>query len=72
MAMPKSLVVTVANGETVWDSMYAPLREFKSGSDGYFAGGKVIDRDSGERYQVSCSIVRIGSKPQKTPTDLLP
>ena len=64
MGMPKSVSVTIANGDTVWDNMYAPLREFKSKSEGYFAGGKVIDRDSGERYQVSCSIVRIGSKPK--------
>ena len=64
MSMPKSVSVTIANGDVIWDNMYAPVRMFRSGSEGYFAGGKVIDRDNGERYQVSCSIVRIGSKPK--------
>ena len=64
MSVPKSIVVSLANGENVWDEMYAPLREFKSGATGYFAGGKVVDRDTGDRYQVSCSVVLIGSKPK--------
>jgi len=37
---------------------------FSSGSEGYFAGGK-IDMGNGDKYQVTCSIVRIGSKPAK-------
>jgi len=36
-------------------------RPFKSGSRGWFASGKItLD---GKRYQVSCSVVEIGSKP---------
>lgn len=47
-------------GET-GESLNAKARAFKSGSIGYGAYGKVtID---GERYQVSCSVVKIGSKP---------
>lgn len=64
MATPKSLTVTIEDGGKLSHVMYAPLREFKSGSTGYFAGGKLQGED-GDRYQVSCSIVLIGSKPKE-------
>jgi len=35
---------------------------FKSGSRGFWGGGKF--KMNGKRYQVSCSIVEIGSKPK--------
>ena len=58
---PLSLTVTVANGDQPCAIEFAPRRTFKSGSAGYFAGGKIeVD---GLRYQMSCSIVEIGSKP---------
>lgn len=47
-------------GET-GESLNANPRQFKSGSIGYGAYGKVTI--NGERYQVSCSVVKIGSKP---------
>lgn len=44
-------------------SMTIPMapRQFKSGSDGFFGQGKVVDGE--QRYQVQVTAVRIGSKP---------
>ena len=36
---------------------------FSTGSRGFWVGGK-IQGPNGERYQVSCNLVLIGSKPQ--------
>lgn len=47
-------------GET-GESLNAKARQFKSGSIGFGTYGKVVI--DGERYQVSCSVVKIGSKP---------
>lgn len=60
--MPKScgLVITGPTGEEI--PMYAPEKVFASGSKGYFAGGK-LDFE-GKRFQLTCSIVEIGSKPK--------
>jgi len=38
-------------------------KTFKTGSRGYYAGGKC--EFHGRKFQVSCSIVEIGSKPEK-------
>jgi hypothetical protein len=51
-----NLPVTINGSELV-----AVAKTFKSGSTGYWAGDKVVI--DGERYQVTCSIVKIGSKP---------
>lgn len=40
------------------------FREFRSGSKGWYLGGKVYI--NGTKCQVSCSIVIVGSKPEKT------
>ena len=36
-------------------------KQFKTGSRGFYAGGKC--EFNGKKYQVSCSVVEIGSKP---------
>jgi len=47
-------------------SVVARKRVFKSGADGFGHYGKIeID---GERYQVSCNVIRIGSKPEEGET----
>lgn len=51
-------------GETVLE---AAERAFKSGADGYFLGGKVMI--DGRKYQVSCNVVRIGSKDEVDATE---
>lgn len=38
----------------------ANAKTFKTGSTGYFGAGKI--EINGERYQVSCNVVKIGSK----------
>ena len=38
-------------------------KTFKTGSRGYYAGGKC--EFYGRKFQVSCSIVEIGSKPEE-------
>jgi hypothetical protein len=43
-------------------AMIADSHDFKTGSRGYFASGKIA-LPNGERAQVSCSVVIIGSKP---------
>ncbi len=41
--------------------MTAPPKDFKTGSKGYYANGKLeID---GKRYQVQVQLIEIGSKP---------
>ena len=45
------------------EALVGSEREFKTGSRGYFVSGKVNGTD-GKRYQVSCNIVEIGSKPK--------
>jgi hypothetical protein len=41
---------------------YATERAFKTGSRGYWYGGKTT-LPNGKRYQISLSVVEIGSKP---------
>ena len=55
------LEVRTPSGE-VWGQIMAPFKEFKTGSTGYYANGKLIDPKSGARYQVGCNIILIGSK----------
>jgi len=43
------------------DSLTAKPKTFSTGSVGFYAGGKVVI--DGERYQVSCNVIKIGSKP---------
>jgi dienelactone hydrolase len=59
----KAIVFTDAKGESI-DMLQASAKEFKSGSTGFYAGGKVTLAD-GQRYQVSCSVVLVGSKPKE-------
>jgi hypothetical protein len=56
------MIFAIGVGDKVVMTDTADEREFKSGSRGYFVGGKcVID---GKRYQVSMNITEIGSKPK--------
>lgn len=40
-------------------------KHFSTGSVGYNCSAKMTNKESGERYQVSCNITLIGSKPNK-------
>ncbi len=46
---------------TIAEQVILEAKTFKSGSVGFWGGGKVVF--DGERYQVSLSAVKIGSKP---------
>lgn len=63
-AAPKMLKVTITadNGQE-WSTMIAVSKEFKTGSVGFYAGDKVTNPNSGERYQVGMNFTLIGSKP---------
>jgi len=54
--MPESVTVIVED-----QKLLADARTFKTGSRGYWAGGKLVI--GGRRYQASVSLVEIGSKP---------
>jgi hypothetical protein len=44
----------------------APAKNFSTGSKGFYLSGKFTDPDNpNDRYQVSCNIILIGSKPKK-------
>ena len=58
----EKLQVTFTNLVTGKSSdLIANAKHFSTGSKGFWAGGKV--EVNGVRYQVSCNIVEIGSKP---------
>ena len=49
--------------EGVWGTLTGRARTFKKGSVGYYINGKISNPANPDaRYQVSCSIVLIGSK----------
>jgi len=57
-----SLEVKSPDGE-VWGVVQAEYKEFKTGSLGYYANGKVTDPNNPDnRYQIGCNIILIGSK----------
>jgi len=57
-----SLTLEVSAGGQPIGTLVANSKSFKTGSTGFYAGDKLVI--GGERYQVSCSIVLIGSKPK--------
>lgn len=63
LAGPPSLVLELRtpNGD-VWGQIVAPMKEFKTGSQGYYANGKIVDPQTGNRFQVGANIILIGSK----------
>ena len=60
-----TLQVTFSNPITgKSNDLTAQAKEFSTGSTGFWAGGKI--EVNGKRYQVSCNIVEIGSKLEKS------
>ena len=60
---PPTLIIEfkTASGE-VWGHLTAESREFKTGSVGFYANGKVKNPKNGFPYQVGTNIILIGSK----------
>lgn len=63
---PDSLEIIIKDKATgdVFLSDIALQKHFSTGSVGYYLSGKANNSKSGERYQVSCNITLIGSKPK--------
>jgi hypothetical protein len=61
---PAKIVIEVKGPDgSVWGTLTAAAKEFKTGSVGFYASGKVENPKSGSRYQLGANIILIGSKP---------
>ncbi|MBN1409636.1 MAG: hypothetical protein JW969_02255 [Spirochaetales bacterium] len=61
---PKFLEITIKTSDgKEWGTLMAREKIFSTGSIGYYAGEKVSNPESAERYQVSLNMTLIGSKP---------
>ncbi len=60
---PATLILEVKtpSGEP-WGQIIASAKEFKTGSVGFYANGKVTNPNTGARYQLGANIILIGSK----------
>lgn len=60
---PPALIIEfrTSTGE-VWGTLNAEAREFKTGSTGYYANGKIKNPKNGFPYQVGTNVILIGSK----------
>ncbi len=57
------IMAEIKNGEgTMLSVMAVPPKDFKTGSKGYYANGKMVF--DGKRYQVQIQMDEIGSKSQ--------
>ena len=60
---PPSLTVEIKSSDgTVWGTLIAGGKEFKTGSVGFYANGKITNPASGKPYQVGANIILVGSK----------
>lgn len=57
--LPQNIAIVINGDQQVIGSW----KEFKSGSLGYNANGKVLIE--GQKFQLSCNLVLVGSKPSK-------
>ncbi|MDR2841611.1 MAG: hypothetical protein LBV52_00230 [Spirochaetaceae bacterium] len=63
---PRFLELTIKDSEgKEWSKIFAPAKDFSTGSVGYYAAEKITNPESGERYQCGLSFTLIGSKPGK-------
>lgn len=60
---PQALIIEFRTpaGE-VWGTLNAEGREFKTGSTGFYANGKIKNPKNGFAYQVGTNVILIGSK----------
>jgi hypothetical protein len=62
-AGPPTVIIEVKSPQgDVWGVITASAKEFKTGSKGFYANGKVVNPKSGSRYQIGASVILIGSK----------
>jgi hypothetical protein len=62
---PELIEIQIINKSTgaIMYSEVAKQKHFSTGSVGYYCGGKMTNPESAEKYQISCNIALIGSKP---------
>jgi len=60
---PPTLIIEfkTESGES-WGSLRADGREFKTGSLGFYASGKIKNPKNGMAYQVGTNVILVGSK----------
>ena len=63
---PEFLEIIIKNKKTgdIFLTETLSQKHFSTGSVGYYLGSKMTNPESMERYQVSCNIALIGSKPK--------
>jgi hypothetical protein len=60
---PPTLILEFKTPEgEVWGQLRAEGREFKTGSTGFYANGKIKNPKNGFAYQIGTNIILIGSK----------
>ena len=60
---PKALILEFRTPEgEVWGTITVEAKEFKTGSVGFYANGKVKNPKNGLPYQVGSNIILVGSK----------
>ena len=60
---PKALILEFRTPEgEVWGTITDEANEFKTGSVGFYANGKVKNPKNGLPYQVGSNIILVGSK----------
>lgn len=64
---PKYLKLQITDSEgRDWGVMMAEAKVFKSEAVGFFTQGKLLNPESGKKYQVGCNIILAGSKPKES------
>jgi hypothetical protein len=60
---PPALIIEFKTPDgQVWGTLKAEGREFKTGSTGFYANGKIKNPANGFPYQIGTNIILIGSK----------
>jgi hypothetical protein len=61
-APPFLLIEFKTDTGEVWGTLKAEGREFKTGSVGFYANGKIKNPKNGMPYQVGTNVILVGSK----------
>lgn len=61
-APPQLIIEFRSPSGEIWNTITADAKEFKTGSVGYYANGKVKNPKNGSAYQVGANVILIGSK----------
>jgi hypothetical protein len=60
---PPALIIEFKTREgEIWGTLTAEAREFKTGSTGFYANGKIKNPKNGMPYQIGTNVILVGSK----------